>query len=692
MSSKISLILISVLGLALAACQTATPTLGPGSVTYTPATSPTATEPQSLPSKSTPTPGITRVPTDTPDAFDQKCCADYQIGLLGRPTTLNYWRYLGEDPSIWTGFVIADEAPTLFEYPALPSPDRPDFVPALAADLPGPAEQRDDFWVITVHLIESAAWSDGTPLSARDIAFTIQTVFDLQLGGRWTDFYSPDRLARAEAVDDHTIEFYFTQEPGLDQWQYAAAMGPILPRHYWKDYVDAALTLVEDVSIPESCLGNLALAQLSACQAYASARQALYEIEPSAAPSGGGYSTVASTSNTIRRITNLNYYAADHKISLYADGTWMRTFPDGIQQQFYGKAEGDPILSYHRGPFSPSIQFTLYDTRIVAYNALSKGRVDILINPYSLTDDWLLQTAQTDEIKQYVSPQNGLAYLAFNLRRQPFDRLEFRQALEVLIDQETISQRDLEGMVFPAYTIIPQANQFWHNSQIGLEVETASPRERLDLAIQILEDSGWSWKAAPSWDAASRQIIPGQELRLPDGTPMLETSFIYPAPEDDLLMSAFGQEIAELLIALGVPLIPESLSRDTIINRALIAGGSFDLYLLDWRLPRYPGYLCQLFYGQNDTLLTGGYNTTGYNNPAFDSLCDSFLTETDPLLAQEQVHQLQVFLADDRPYIPLFHPRVTDLAHENVIFPYLPTFDGVAGAGGLQTDARVLIE
>ena len=96
---------------------------------------------------------------------------------------------------------------------------------------------------------------------------------------------------------------------------------------------------------------------------------------------------------------------------------------------------------------------------------------------------------------------------------------------------------------------------------------------------------------------------------------MPETSLIYPNPDEDLFLAAFGQEIAELLTILGVPLISESLERDAIINRSLIAGGSFDLYILDWQFPLYPGYLCELFYSENDTLLTGGYNTTGYNNP-----------------------------------------------------------------------------
>jgi ABC-type transport system substrate-binding protein len=173
---------------------------------------------------------------------------------------------------------------------------------------------------------------------------------------------------------------------------------------------------------------------------------------------------------------------------------------------------------------------------------------------------------------------------------------------------------------------------------------------------------------------------------------MPETNLIFPDPQEDLLMAAFGQGITDLLIALGVPVEAESLARAAIINRTLIAGGSFDMYILDWKFPLYPGYLCELFYSESDTLLTGGYNTTGYNRPAFDDLCKLFWEESDSHLAQAQAYQLQSLLAEDLPYIPLYHPQVFDIIREDVILPYVPKFRGIVGVSGFQTDVRILIK
>jgi hypothetical protein len=53
---------------------------------------------------------------------------------------------------------------------------------------------------------------------------------------------------------------------------------------------------------------------------------------------------------------------------------------------------------------------------------------------------------------------------------------------------------------------------------------------------------------------------------------------------------------------------------------------------------------------------------------------------------------MQVMLAIDRPYIPLFNPQVVDMVRENVTLPYFPIFDGIPGKAGFQNDARVLIK
>ena len=261
-----------------------------------------------------------------------------------------------------------------------------------------------------------------------------------------------------------------------------------------------------------------------------------------------------------------------------------------------------------------------------------------------------------------------------------------------MIDRELIVEKDLEDLVYPAFSIVPPENAFWWNPS-GIPAEdTLSAPERLELVLQTFKEAGWTWKVEPSWDPGTRQVVPGEEPRTADGQLLPEIQFIFPLHDEDLLMSAFGEAISESLQNLGLPMVIERLPRDQIINRTLVAGSSFDLYILDWRFPLYPGYLCDLFVAENDTLLTGGYNTTGYNSPRFDETCESFLLEKDEKLAQDLAYRLQSQLAFDRPYLPLYHPKIIDLANTSVVPPYNPQLNGFAGAPGFQADTRILLE
>ena len=103
-----------------------------------------------------------------------ECCAVYRIGIFEDPLTTNYWSYLGPDASVWTEYIINDIAPTLYGL----SDQRLDFIPSLATDLPPDPVQEGDFWTITVEMNPDAAWSDGTPITANDVAFTVNTSLD----------------------------------------------------------------------------------------------------------------------------------------------------------------------------------------------------------------------------------------------------------------------------------------------------------------------------------------------------------------------------------------------------------------------------------------------------------------------------------------------------------------------------------
>lgn len=80
-------------------------------------------------------------------------------------------------------------------------------------------------------------FSDGTPLTAADVAFTVE--YATEYGG---SFLSPglsdsrlDSLERVRATDERTVEFAFSEPVG--PWRNLLAT-PIIPEHVWRDASD----------------------------------------------------------------------------------------------------------------------------------------------------------------------------------------------------------------------------------------------------------------------------------------------------------------------------------------------------------------------------------------------------------------------------------------------------------------------
>ncbi|MBL7162892.1 MAG: ABC transporter substrate-binding protein [Anaerolineales bacterium] len=629
-----------------------------------------------------------------------ECCDAYRIAIFEEPVSLNYWNYLGPGSSVWTSYVVAGNAAALFTL----SDQRFDFVTSLAKAIPEAVDNGDGTWSFTVEMVEGAAWSDGEAITADDVVFTQNVCKDLKLTQNWPNQCNPLGIeVITEAVDEYTVKFTYAAEPSLGTWQAGVALAPILPEHFWAEQAAGAYAFLDGVAAPEverpeDCEAEDADAD--ACdawgaydEAFTNARVTMYEADATDQPTAGGYTTDKWEAGAfVQRTANEGYYFKGAEIVEYEDGTWQLIMPDGTTYQLYGNAEGEEILRFTSGPYSPNIIFSIYGSQDAAFLALSNGEVDYVINPLGLARGLREQAERGEGIETYTNADYGMFYLAFNMTQYPQSEYEFRQAFDIVIDKEFVINSVLGGVVFPMYSTMPPGNGFWHNPDTPKPYVGLTRAERVDMAVQVLKDAGWTWTAEPYWDDDLQDVVPGEGLVMPNGEAMPEMTILGPGPAYDPIRATFNQWISEWARELGMPVQSELTGFNTILGPVFI-DANYDMYILGWSLGNvaFPDYFESFWHSRNCTADTGNYNTPCLKNEAYDALVDEFMSTSDLGRAQELVNEMQVMLADLRPYITLFYKQVHDLAHSNVVFPYTENLGGIESLQGMQTDAQVML-
>jgi ABC-type transport system substrate-binding protein len=560
-------------------------------------------------------------------------------------------------------------------------------------------------------MVEDAVWSDGESIDAHDVVFTMQACLDLKLTKNWPYQCYPEILDHVEAVDDYTVKFYFREKPGLATWQFGVAMGAILPEHFWADTVAESYAFIEGLVEPvhpeevEDCFAELTEEEKEICapyleakeaydKAFEDARKTLYEADATGAPVFGGFITDKWEPGAfVQRSPNPNYYFKDFETVHYEDGTWMLLDPEGnVVHQLYGEAKGEETLRYTSGPYAPNVIHSIYGSQDAAFLALADGEIDYVLNPLGLARGLREKAEKGVGIQTYVNDDYGMFYLAFNMRKYPMSEYEFRQAFDIIIDKEFVIDKVLAGVVFPMYAAMPPGNAGWYvdvpTPYVGMTRE-----ERVKEAVRVLKEAGWTWTKEPYWDADLEDVVPGEGLLMPNGEPMPELTILGPGPAYDPIRATFNQWISEWARELGMPVKSELTGFNAILGPVFI-DANFDMYILGWSLgnPAYPDYFDAFWHSKNDTAVTGNFNTPGFNNPEFDALADEFMATTDIARAKELVAEMQLLIADQRPYIMLFYKQVLDLARDNLIFPYTDTLGGIVEAAGFQTDTKPLFK
>jgi ABC-type transport system substrate-binding protein len=600
----------------------------------------------------------------------------YKVGVFSDLTTLNYWAANGPDNTVWNAYMLPERL-SLYGLTAKYFT----FVPNAAADFPQPLTQEGDFWVLEIPLRQDITWSNGTPFTAEDVAFTANTVLKLGLiSGNWSSWYDSAFLDRMEAVDANTLKIFYHTKPGLARHEWGTLLAPILSMAYWEPFVTAAVAPIDALGANPSAEALLAAQQEAQTQLFAH----VPEGEPLAgAFTFGRWETGAFMEN--------NAYAG------YKDsGLVIEQFGNGAYRDSEGLTVGTPEgaaeTTFNVGPNVDAVVYTVYGSQDAAILALRNGDVDFVLNPLGLQRGLANQIRADPNLQVIENGVNGFRYLSFNNRRRPMNDCAFRQAVSVLIDKEFVTRTVLQGVAFPLYSFVPEPNEAWYFDDVPKLGQGLNRQQRTDLAKAILKQAGYTWEGGvePVWDPANLQVTPGGRLLMPDGVPVPPLNMPAPSPGYDPLRSTFAVWIETWLNEFGIPLRAQ-LAGFNVIVPIIFTEQSFDMYILGWSLGLFPSYLRDFF--ASDQAVEDGNNAGGYVNPEFDALADQLLTCETFESCRELANQIQLMLSTEAPYVLLFDTGIIEAYRSaSVEFPFTTGLSGLQyghQGGALQATVNV---
>jgi len=656
--------LLTVLAMLVAACKPApTPTPTPAPV-------------------ATPTPAPTPTPTPVP-------AKPYKVGIFSDLSTVNYWSYMGPNATVWNAYVLNPQRVSLYGLA-----DRTfQLVPGVADGMPEPLKQEGEYWVSVVKLKKGIMWSDGKPLTAHDVAFTVNTALELKLPGNWATVYDPNFLERAEAVDDYTVKFIYKKKPGLAVHEYGALQGPILSKAYWGPVVEEAKKALAALTPPPE--GATEEEKKAYEEKRSEALNVLFGHEPKNEPVAGAFVFSKWEKGAFaENVANPDYFFKGVKVTEYKNGAYKEVKKGVYEFVGYGEPTGEVDKEWEVGPFVSSVIYTLYGTQDAAVLALKNGEIHFLLNPLGLQRGLRAQVEADPNLAIIENPTNGFRYLGFNCRKPPMNDKAFRQAVAVLIDKEFVAKTILQGVAFPMYTIVPPGNKAWYTDNVpkfGLK-EDGTPmtrEERINKAIEILEAAGYKWEGnkKPTWDKDNRQVIPGGRLIMPNGKPVPEMELLAPSAGYDPLRATFAIWIEKWLQEFGIP-VKANLTGFNIIVTRVFDEQKFDMWILGWSLSIFPDYVRDFFHSERSGL--GDLNAGGYSNPEFDKLADEIKTCDTFESCKKVADEIQKVLAEELPYVVLFDTGIIEAYRAAAVeYPYTDTLGGLQYVNGLPALVHV---
>ena len=293
--------------------------------------------------------------------------------------------------------------------------------------------------------------------------------------------------------------------------------------------------------------------------------------------------------------------------------------------------EDDPL----RAGVAETIEFRPYIEASARVIALQTGEIDVCVNPPINELEYL---EKDDNITVYEQTGTRLFYFGFNTQKAPWDNEKLRQAVACAIDRDAVLDVAVYGKGTLQKTILNRGLWGFYDDMEGFNYD-------VERAKKLMEEAG---------------VKPGEvktTLTYATGTPYEQIATVIQA------------NLAE--IGIEVTLNP----METATLKSTCMDGGHELFLWRWNEDSKVDFVYR------DLFYTGsGSNYHHYSDAKVDELVDLVATEKDPDKRLQDAKELQEYLVNACPQVPLYIA--------NLVIAYQKDLQGTYFYGGGNHDWR----
>ena len=295
---------------------------------------------------------------------------------------------------------------------------------------------------------------------------------------------------------------------------------------------------------------------------------------------------------------------------------------------------GQPVDDYPlHGPRIDELIFKYYATPDAQVAAIQRGEIEEMSDIIRVKDIEVL--SKDPNINMTFNLQTHYCYIAFNLRRDTTDDVNFRKAVAHLVPREQIANELFGGVVVtPMLYEVPPSFGNWHNPNVK------TYPYNVEQAKKVLEEAGYTLGSDGMYVD-------------PTGRPMREISFISPTQEEAPTSYEIVRIITDSMRSIGINAKQEAVAFDALLTR-VYTDHDFDIYFLCVsNLGNYPRWLFDYYHSSLD--VPDGENSPGVHNDELDRLLKQFrhIDETEEQ-ARQHVLKAQEIIADIVARTPVY--------------------------------------